>query len=210
MKKAFGALLFAVALPASASTSVVYNVSDSSVNNCSPHGLWTNQDFGGSRCANYFSIEGTLVMEGDNSQAVLVATAVNPDNRVANISLTFSDFAETHTYKQEGGIAWSPATDGANDIDFFTSVVGTIEVDGEVYTIDSFVDPYAAQFGIGANAKDPEAMGASAWIQGTMNSHHWDLNLNLQSVPEPAAFALLGLGIAGLGLRRRRQIAAAQ
>ncbi|MEM7564564.1 MAG: PEP-CTERM sorting domain-containing protein, partial [Pseudomonadota bacterium] len=190
---------------------LIYQVSDTSVVNCtdSPHGLWTNNSVGGGSCSNYFSISGLFTVDNsdadsDNWTGSLVATATNPQNVVANINLSFTGFLDAlsapYDYKQEGGAAYNAAT-----MDFFTGVSGSIGILGTDYSIDSFVNDYTFQFGLGANAKNASEYGGSGWIQGpNLGSHHWDLNLTFAKVPEPGIFALFGLGLLGLGLARRR------
>lgn len=211
--KTLFALAALIALPAQAV--VVYDVSSTSVVNCSgaAHGLWTNGDIGGGSCSNFFDIQDgstfTLFNDsGDSSDwtGQLVATAMNPQGVVADINLTFSNFAETHDdYKQEGGIAYDPFTD-TPDIDFFLSVAGSIDINGTNYNIDSFVENFGFQYGLGANAKTSFEYGASAWIQSPdIRSHHWDLNLVFTPVPEPTTLALFGIGIIGVSLASRKR-----
>ena len=196
-----------------------YHVTDTSKVNCSgaPHGLWTNSDIDGGSCSNYFSIDGSLEIvtddaNSDNWYAELTATAINPQNVEANIAIRFDDWADGHSYKQEGGAPYD-----INQVDFFTKILGVITIDNVDYDIDGFAGGYAFQYGLGANAKDPNVLGASAWIRsctdGTatglacMDSHHWDLNLEISPVPVPAAAWLFGTALIGfIGLSRRRNI----
>lgn len=61
------------------------------------------------------------------------------------------------------------------------------------------------QFGIGADAKNKTEFGGSAWVNTSKTaSGHWDLNVALVSVPEPSVLALMGLGLFGLGISRRK------
>ncbi len=214
---ALGAVtLFSVNL----SHAATYQVSDTSRINCTnaPHGLWTNGDIGGGSCSNYFSIDGLLEINTDDANsanwyAELTATATNPQNVVADIDLRFDDWAYGHSYKQEGGAPYD-----ITKVDFFTSILGTITINSLIYDIDGFAGGYAFQYGIGANAKDPLALGASAWIKSCtdgaatnlvcMNSSHWDLNLEISPVPVPAAIWLFGTALVGfVGISRRRKIA---
>ncbi len=203
-------LLLACSLIAlSSQASVIYGVTNTSKVNCTgaAHGLWTNSDISGGSCSNYFSIDGTFTLNNDDADsanwtAILDATALNPQSISADIYLTFSGFNDTWgTYKQEGGAAYDAAT-----MDFFSGVMGTIDIDGTEYDIDRFVGNYAFQFGEGANAKDENEFGGSAWIQSDdMNSHHWDFNLTFTEVPEPSSILLFGLGMFGFSLARKRQ-----
>lgn len=194
-----------------ANAALVYEVSDTSVNNCSAHGLWTGTslDRAKDKCANYFSISGYLTIEDDQSSARLTATALNREGVQADIDLQFTQFEETYSYKKEGGVAWNPSLDTANDIDFFTAISGVITLtDNSIdtdYIINGLAGGYGLQYGLGANAKDPNALGASAWILGqNLGSHHWDLNVNLTAVPEPSSLGMLSVALlAGLARRRR-------
>ena len=197
----------------SAQAVVTYDVSSTSVTNCSgsPHGLWTNSEFGGA-CGNFFDIQSgtqfTLFNDAADKStwtATLSGTAVNPQSKTATIDLFFSGFQETSVhYKQEGGVAYDPGADSP-DLDFFTNVRGIINIDGTDFAIDRFVGDYTFQFGMGGNAKSATELGGSAWIQGDFNSHHWDLNLKFAEVPEPSTLALFGLGILTMaGMRKRK------
>ena len=102
-----------------------------------------------------------------------------------------------------------------------------INSDGDPLVLDVFTKIAPFQVGVGASNAN-EWMGASGWMEGYtwldgpcdpngryggMNDakgcfieYHGDMNLNL--VPEPAAFWLFGSGLAGLGFigaRRRRK-----
>lgn len=218
MKRWISYLFFLTAtcsLSMGAGASVIYSVHDTSVENCygAPHGLWTNRDVYGGRCANYFSIDGTFTLYNDSHDkrdwyGHLEAKAVNPYHKEAKIDLTFKGFRDHWWYKQEGGAVYDH-----ENVDFFTRVKGYIDIEGWRFDIDNFVWRYAFQFGKGANAKDPYEHGASAWIQSCgdryyngkcMRSHHWDLNLKFAKVPEPAGLLLLAFGLLNFALIRRR------
>lgn len=92
----------------------VWSVSDAA-GNCGsgPHGLWTNNMMGGTSCANYFSISGTLT-EFNDGTAALSATAVNPDSVIATIELSFGGFTDDHTslpLKNGGGATLAQQAD---------------------------------------------------------------------------------------------------
>jgi len=228
--------LLALLHAGSLAAEVIYSVEDTSVVNCSnaPHGLWTNNDTSGT-CGNYYSMQAgsTLTIFNDSADvadwtAELLATAMNPQGVLATINLTFSNFTETNTLKVEGGNAaynsdpsLFDSTDLAApdniDIDFFLDVIGTISFDPDTnlniasnpVIIDDIVSPFGLQFGFGANAKKSDEFGASAWIQWSTaeGDDHWDLNLNLTAVPEPAPTLILAFGLLGLGYMRRRSYA---
>jgi len=211
-------VLLLLSVSHSANANVMFDVTSATGTSSScPHGLWTNQDHNSGACGNHYDINAWLTIydeDPDNLYAKLWGSASNGDY-VAEIDLTFKDFAETHKYKQEGGAVYDP-----DYVDFFTTVMGTIEIDSHIYDIDFYAGDYAFQFGHGSSAKDPYVYGASAWIQSCkvdnaavrtadtyecMDSHHWDLNLDItKKVPEPSVIALFAAGLFGLGFARRR------
>ena len=204
----------ALGVGAGAQAATVYDVSSTSVTNCgsAPHGLWTNNYYSGS-CANYFDIQqgSTFTFNNDDANSAnwtgsLDMTAINPFGLVATVNFTLSGFAETGAYKKEGGVAYNSATD-TPDIDFFTLLSGTILIDGETFEVAPMA--YNFQFGTGANAKSPIEYGGSAWLKSVGEQDqfdgHWDVNLTFTEVPGPAAAGLVGLGLIGIGLARRRR-----
>ncbi len=214
MLRKLALILASLAMVSSAQALQVYNVTDTSVVNCSgaSHGLWTNNDIGGGSCSNYFSIDATFTLFNDDADtanwyAELIGSATNPQSVSADINLTFSTWSDAltsgQTYKKEGGAAYNPAT-----MDFFADIEGIISIAGTDYLFGNMVPGYTFQYGLGANAKDPNEFGGSAWIQSpNMTSGHWDLNLTLTPVPIPAAIWLFGsalMGFAGYGKFRKQ------
>ena len=205
-------LLAVLCIPAHAT--LVYNVSSTSKLNCGggPHGLWTNTDFGSPSCDdNYFDISGTFTVDKTSADSSawfgsLVATATNPDSVEASIFLTFTGYSDDHTlFSIKNGGGGVPST-----WEFFDSVAGVISFDSPsaygqtLFNIDAMVGNHAFQIGYGANDKTG-AFGGSAWIQSQdMNSHHWDLNLDFHSVPEPTSLVIMGLGLLGFGFSRKK------
>tara|TARA_R110002110_G_scaffold119309_1_gene293712 strand:- start:16856 stop:17527 length:672 start_codon:yes stop_codon:yes gene_type:complete len=202
----------------SSHASIIFDVTNTLDVNCagSPHGLWTNSDLVGGNCSNYFSMEGTFTLYNDDADnanwyAVLSSTAINPQNTNADVNLTFSGFQDSWSpYKQEDGAPYNPST-----MDFFTNILGTIDIAGTSYDFDSFVGDYVFQYGEGANAKDENEYGASAWIQSAdISSHHWDINLTLTpslgdfvvEVPEPSPLLLYTLAILSFVMAKKWKI----
>tara|TARA_R110000787_G_scaffold50776_3_gene120719 strand:- start:82 stop:798 length:717 start_codon:yes stop_codon:yes gene_type:complete len=227
-----GAAVATLLIGNAANASVVYLVSNTSVVNCgsAPHGLWTGgQNFSGGSCGNYYSIGNGAIFTLNNDDAdsanwtgSLNGLAVNPQGVSAQFNLTLTDFAEVGNYKTESGVAYNSATD-TPDIDFFETIAGTIDftvgTSSFTYTINP-ADPVPGglnfQFGLGANAKNPNEFGGSVWLNmldenGAPVGGHFDLNLTFAvqetstEVPEPGALVILGLGLISLGVGRRRK-----
>lgn len=202
------------------------------------HGLWTQN----APKPNSFSIaSGTfqILSSGASltpSSGTLGFTAFNSGGLKAVADLTLTGWHDALTgsllYKKESGRSYDPANQ-----DFFSGISGDIEIFDvasstliDTVSIGRYVHPSATsmhtfQYGLGANAKNPNEFGGSAWVQtdasgitfdGTQGAtHHWDLNLAFVSspppppngsVPEPASLALWA-AMAGLvcPMRRRRR-----
>jgi len=208
IKSGFTALMIFTGTAANAaSITNIWAVSDTAQVDCggSAHGMWTNTlNLGASACNDYYSINaGSTFTEYDDGTAVLNATATNPDGYVADISVSFSDYSDTHagTVKTGGGpelASWY----------FYESFTGVITIDSVDYTVGILGDT-SMQIGDGANDKT-SAFGGSTWMSvsgGGYTGGHWDLNLDFTAVPVPAAVWLFGSGLLGLvGVTRRRQV----
>ena len=193
---------------------VMYDVSNATTACGTGHGLWTGGQYKGEGCGNYFAIDAWLKIDGDGEDKTghLYGTAKNNNDWVATIDIWMKDWSDTSDkYKQEGGAEYDAAAH-----DFFKQYGGTITMTkGDKKKVWN-VKPYAYyfQYGVGASAKGKDYMGASAWLAACKvtkdgekcPSGHWDLNLKLtKKVPEPGTLGLLALGLAGLGLARRRR-----
>ncbi len=193
---------------------LIFNASNYTSGN-NKHGLWTNNTNVGSDRFYAFQNDAIFTVDTIAGTATLTGTAINGSNNVADINLSFGGFLETtlgsaFTYKKEGGLAYDPLTD-TQDVDFFTTATGSIAIDGYSYMLqaDPFAGNHAFQYGVGANAKNG-AFGASSWLlvegEGGERPRHWDINVNLAAVPEPAtwAFMIFGFGAVGGALRRKK------
>ncbi|MEO0870642.1 MAG: PEPxxWA-CTERM sorting domain-containing protein [Pseudomonadota bacterium] len=215
MKKLFAVItaawlsLMLAASPASAATEIfeATNFNGGS----GKHGLWTNTTFD----KNAFTFQNDVIFTVDRANKVgsLTGTAINKDGLLAEIDISLSGFLDKlvgtgFKYKEEQGVPYSPASDDP-DLDFFSKAVGSITINGTVFNLSS--DPFrhntVFQFGKGANAKNPNEHGASAWINIDGQSKHWDFNFAMSPVPEPATWLMMILGLALVGGALRSQTA---
>jgi len=214
--------LFVIAQTAAAVPMLVaqYKVSNATDNNGNDigHGLWTWKPGESKYKPNIFSIDdGTLFSIFDDNGTLTGSLVGSASQRTGSeltaiFDVSFSGFAETHTdYKVEHGIPYNPLSVDMNgiladpfngDIDFFTMIEGTITIDNYDYNATFCCNP-VFQFGIGASAKNTSQFGGSAWLDSS-DKGHWDINLNFTPVPEPTPIALLGLGVALIGVLKRR------
>ena len=226
MKKLVLGLIFGFAAnTASAGLIAQYSIQDYN-NGAGPHGLWTNgHSYGGD---NTFEISSGLFSIFDHAgvyTATFDAIAFNSKDHKAVINLDLTDFEELTanvTYKKEGGkdpihIVEDPlalASPTNEDIDYFKVLSGTVDIFNVGPNPEVLVNSFSMmnccapvfQFGNGANAKNPNEFGASAWINTSKTgAGHWDLNVSLVAVPEPSTIALFGLGLLGMGFARRRK-----
>ena len=175
-----------------------YNVGNYNFGNAA-HGLFTFGDYK----PETFTIDAQFIISENNGvkTATLDGTLTNA-NHNGTINLDFADWRNTFNYKDEQG---APNGDNA---DYFVDISGTIKIGLDEFVIANCVNcTYAFQYGLGANAKNPNELGASAWIQhaGQTGTDHWDLNLGFTAVPEPGVLILMSLGLIGFGLIKRKR-----
>ncbi len=200
MKKIIISALIAYFSLSTAQAGIVaqYKVSNYNFGNAA-HGLYT---FGAYK-PQTFTIDALFTVFENNGHitATLDGSLTNA-NHSGTINLDFDDWRDNFNYKVEGG-----ANNGGVNADYFVDISGTINIDANQFSISNCVQcGYAFQYGLGANAKNPNEFGASAWIQhaGQTGTQHWDLNLGFTAVPEPGVLLLMSLGLIGLGLSKRK------
>ncbi|MEM6856527.1 MAG: PEPxxWA-CTERM sorting domain-containing protein [Pseudomonadota bacterium] len=199
--------LMLAASPASAATEIFDATNFNS--GSGKHGLWTNGAF----TPESFTFQDVIFkVDRDNKTGSLKGTATN-GSLIAVIDITLDGFLDKlvnsgFVYKKEQGVQYSPALDDPN-LDFFSNGVGTITIDGTVFNLSS--DPFRGQtifqFGKGANAKNPNELGGSAWLNIAGERKHWDLNFALSPIPEPATWLMMILGFGLIGGALRSQTA---
>lgn len=113
--------------------------------------------------------------------------------QVANISYTSGESTVTFN----GFTAIQPtsyASTGDGDFDYYVGLTGASTVTGDPTFTPSLT----------SNGTDPTLYFTSATGQDPVRLRNLDFQFETSAVPEPSSVALLGLGVAGFMLRRRR------
>lgn len=115
----------------------------------------------------------------------------------SSITIDFADGSSSLDGFSQDDVDNHNSNDDSDSISFTYSNFGFVTPQG-------YDDPLVVQYGYGANDKNA-SFGLSTWFTNdSFLSDHWDINVTL--VPEPGTIGLLGLGLLGLGIARRRKI----
>jgi len=102
-------------------------------------------------------------------------------------------------------ITGSWASDNGSVLTLNGNVIGTLSGTGTFLSLTSFTINTPSDFLVGLNTLEVAVVNQSATPSGMiMGITTEDINLISASTPEPATFALMGLGLVGLGVARRR------
>lgn len=169
----------------------------------STHGLYTgSQKYNGDNGFNFGS-DARLTEYSDGTARMTGSAADSGVSWQLNVLFTGHNNVADGAVKTGGG----PKLDSWQY--YYQASGGLTNSLGNSFSVERF--GAALQIGVGANDKT-RAFGGSSWLenydsQGRNMSGHWDLNFNLQAspVPEPETYAMMGVGLAALGLMVRRR-----